>query len=193
MDSILLDMRDEPYLVPIFVVGSALAVVVFCVLRRRGKTPSVLTLLFMIAFIGFLAVTLTPSRSSNFSSTAHGYCAFDAKGLLPGRALLSHSGTRMLNVLIAVPMGFLAVLRRGRSRAYQVAAVVIAPLAVEGAQWILPQLGRSCSSMDAGDNLTGVVVGLLGGVVVAAVLRGITKGGRATNSDGVRDGAARVI
>lgn len=47
------------------------------------------------------------------------------------------------------------------------AAAVALPFVIEATQLLVPSLGRACESADVVDNLTGLVLGLAAGAVVA--------------------------
>jgi glycopeptide antibiotics resistance protein len=65
-----------------------------------------------------------------------------------------------------IPLGVtIALVPRSRRKVVVLIAAIALPFAIETAQLLLPVLDRACESADVVDNLTGLVVGLGGGVV----------------------------
>lgn len=98
---------------------------------------------------------------------------------------------RTLNLVLFVPLGFFAALfaaRSGRRSAVVAAALAVSPV-VELLQHLLPSLGRNCSSLDVADNVSGCVLGLAAGLVVAAVAR--RRDGDGTNATVIAPGPPR--
>ncbi|MGL5828768.1 MAG: VanZ family protein [Angustibacter sp.] len=157
-------LQAEPFLVPAYFL---VCVGIFLWHRRTGRQDfSWRTFFFVVAAAGFLVVTITPSRSRGTQS----YCAVQWADFVPGHAFLSASTPRLLNVLIAIPMAVFAVAgRRGSLRWARLVSVCGLPLTVEAIQWAWPWLGRSCSTMDLGDNLTGVLIGISIGALTSVM------------------------
>jgi glycopeptide antibiotics resistance protein len=115
-----------------------------------------------------LSATLTPSPAA-IDSGASGIrgCDLSRIGLAPIREFLQLGDTG-LNVLMFVPLGVAIVLLPGSGRkAAVVAAAIALPFAIEATQALIPWLDRACESADVVDNLTGLAIGLAGGVVAA--------------------------
>lgn len=171
MDIIRLGFRDEPNLAAVF---SALILVIttFICLRiyrdRIAWGTGLVQWIFLISCAGFISITVSPTESYG---TAR-YCSLEFP--IPGSAIFSSSTTRFLNVLIAIPMGVTATLLRRRNRA--TVATLGIPFIVEFIQWAIPQLGRTCSGMDASDNLFGVILGIATGVALRMIVKLATKG-----------------
>ena len=67
-----------------------------------------------------------------------------------------------------IPLGFaIAMVPRSRRKAAVLAAAVALPFVIEATQLVVTPLGRACQSADVVDNLTGLVLGLVAGAVVA--------------------------
>ncbi|WP_157851781.1 VanZ family protein [Streptomyces monomycini] len=139
-----------PGLVPAFVIiALLLAVPVGLIAKLRGRSV-VLPTLFTMALAGVLTVTLMPS---SLGSEAPGTCD---QGL-PGAAFLA-SESAQLNILLFVPLCFLAVLLFRRP-VLVLAGTVILTSAIELAQGHLT-LGRTCSYDDIKANALGGIIGL---------------------------------
>lgn len=72
-----------------------------------------------------------------------------------------------INIVMFLPLGCAIGIAplSGRKVLVLVAAIAL-PIAIEGAQLLVAQLGRACQSADVVDNLTGLVIGLVGGTVI---------------------------
>ncbi|MFF3275459.1 VanZ family protein [Streptomyces chrestomyceticus] len=139
-----------PGLVPAFVITTLLlAVPVGLITKSRGHSV-VLPMLFTTALAGVLTVTLMPGfRGAEASGTCD-------RGL-PGTAFLA-SESAQLNVLLFVPLCFLAVLLFRRP-VLVLAGTVLLTSGIELAQGHLP-LGRACSYDDVKANALGGIIGL---------------------------------
>jgi len=162
----------ESVAVPWFLPGAALFVAMAIAGgRRTGRALGVGPLVAqgLIVSIGIvLAVTLTPLRGVlELGAVGSGHCDLSRIGPAPLRELLTVNDTS-LNVLLFVPLGAtLAFLPRTRRTALVVAAAIALPFAIEATQLLVPWLDRACESADVVDNLTGLAIGLAGGVVAA--------------------------
>lgn len=168
MEQIRLGFQDEPYLLVTFTAG-VLAWTLLCLARWGAKNSPqqpydrLVEWLFWVTAIGFMAVTLSPSNS--IGSTR--YCSWTTA--IPGSALWSNSTVRLLNTVICVPTGFVAACSRRQRWSRSIVALSL-PFGVEAVQWVAPFIGRSCSAIDAVDNLTGSVLGLsIGAATMLAV------------------------
>ena len=78
-----------------------------------------------------------------------------------------------LNVLLFVPLGVsIALLPRSRLKAAIVVVAIALPFAIEAAQLVVLWLDRACESADVVDNLTGLAIGLGGGIVARRLAAG---------------------
>jgi hypothetical protein len=120
-----------------------------------------------------LTGTLTPLPEECRSGLeVVGSCDFSRIGLAPLEVLLQVNDTS-LNVLMFVPLGAaIGLLPGSRRKAAIVIGAIALPFAVEATQALVPWLDRACEGADVVDNLTGLAIGL-GGGVVAGRLAGV--------------------
>ncbi len=168
-----MNLPDYPGLLP----GVALAVILGFALRIRVARvlgTSRLVAWGLVAGIGLvIAATLTPGAEAIVDGTSgSGRCDLSRMTLAPLREILELDETGM-NVLLFAPLGLaLGLLPRSRGKALLILAAIALPFVVEGIQLVVTPLGRQCQSADVIDNLTGLVVGLLGGIVIGAIFPG---------------------
>ena len=127
---------------------------------RSGRGPAWL-LVFGLGII--VAATLTP--------LGHGFeepasilrtCDFGRIGIAPLREYL-RVGDISLNVALFIPFGVaLGLLPGSRRKWYVVGAAILLPVVIETLQLLAPILSRGCQSADVVDNLTGLVIGMVG-------------------------------
>lgn len=159
-----LGYRVEEAVLVVAAVGAVAAVAVFAVLVGRGvgalRSAAVASLAWSVAVVS--AVSLAPDVDR-----------FD-QGTCSLRLVLAPApwsdDQRLLNVLMYVPLGFLAVVvaKRWTSRLVAVGVLLAALIAVEWLQRT-SVIGRSCDLNDVIDNWLGVLVGAGVGAVVAAI------------------------
>lgn len=157
---------DLPWLLP----GAAIALIVS--VAMSGAVSRVLGARRPIAWVTvlslgmILAATLTPqSAALAFGAVGTASCDFSRIGLAPLHELLRFDETS-LNVLLFVPLGAsLAFIPRSRLKVVVLIAAIALPFTIETTQLLLPILDRACESADVIDNLTGLAIGLAGGVV----------------------------
>jgi VanZ like family len=162
-------LRNSPLLVP----GVAIALIVGVALgpgasRRTGLSPLQAGML-VFAFGAIAAITLTPGSGDGLFDGP--WCG----GLRPAPRLgelLSISSEHGLNIALFVPLGVLIGLIP-RVRPLTIAALVAGamPMLIEWIQYSVPQLDRICQTWDALENLMGLIIGLVAGVVVGYALR----------------------
>lgn len=113
-----------------------------------------------------LSATITPSRDALlFGAQGSGTCDLSRIVLAPLQDL-GHLNDTSLNILLFVPLGLaIAVCPRSRATFIVLAGAFVLPASIELIQLLVPPLGRECQSADVIDNLTGLVLGLAGGVV----------------------------
>ena len=136
--------------------------------------------LALIVSIGItLSATLTPSRwALDFMAVGTGSCDFSRIGLAPLGELLRFNDTS-LNVLLFVPLGVsIAFIPRSRLKVVVAVGAIALPFAIETTQLLALWLDRACQSADVVDNLTGLALGLAGGVVVKRFIAGVVRQGR---------------
>jgi hypothetical protein len=140
----------------------------------RGRAGIVSGLVFSLGLIA--AATLTPSRDALlFGIPGTGTCDLSHL-VLPGLGDLRALNETGLNVILFVPLGatvgFASVLRR---RPAVIAGSIALPFAIELVQLIVTPLGRACQGVDVVDNLTGLAIGLVLGVIAATIVRRVTR------------------
>ena len=159
--------------VPWFLPGVLVAALVGWLVRRRLAgwlgSSDVIAFLTVLAFGIIMAATLTPHRELSLGPEQSAGCDFSRMGLAPWRALRSLNDTS-LNIVLFLPLGImLALLPRSDRKAGLILAAVALPFTIELVQLVLVPLNRACQSADVFDNLTGLVVGLAIGAVLALV------------------------
>jgi glycopeptide antibiotics resistance protein len=163
---------ELPWLLP----GAAISVVVSIAASEAvGRALSVRRPVawVMVLSLGIImAATLTPQwEALAFGARGSSACDLSRLGFAPLRELLRFGDTS-LNVLMFIPLGAtIGLLPRSRRAAVIVIAAIALPFAIETAQLLLPVLDRACESADVVDNLTGLVIGLSGGVVAGRLAR----------------------
>lgn len=156
--------------VPWFWPGAALALVVALAsgprVARAFGTSRVLGAGLVVAIGIVLAATLTPGREAlEAGAVGRGSCDLSRIGPAPLSVLLALN-EQSLNVLLFVPLGLVvAWLPGSRWKAGLVLSVVAMPLAIELIQVAIPPFDRACESADVSDNLTGLLIGMIVGVV----------------------------
>lgn len=165
--------RSRPLALPGVVVACVLAVLVGPrVGRRLGATP--LAGIALVASVGaVLALTLTPGR---LEVPIDPGC--EALADVPRlRQLFSITNEHGLNVLMLVPLGItIAAGFRGTPRLALLAAGAALPFAIEAIQYALPELQRVCTRWDVIENVVGLTIGAILGLVGAAVLAARRRG-----------------
>jgi glycopeptide antibiotics resistance protein len=135
--------------------------------------------LLVLALGGVLTLTLLPDLRGAFWENrryAVQQCTLTGAGPHPLSELLTATQSS-LNVALFVPVGLAVTLARSRTRAGATALGATAlPFAVEYAQYLVPSLGRACDAQDIWDNLFGLAIGLLGGLLLGPPLRAAVRG-----------------
>ena len=148
--------------------------------RRLGwlSALSIAGFVWSLAVIG--SITLIPANGAPGVVYAEGRlttCSWDIGGPAPDGFWIFSGGQRLLNMVVFVPAGILLVLACARWRV----AWVLVPLGlvalagysigIEATQLALARIDRACDVTDVIDNVTGAVLGVAIGVVLALVLR----------------------
>jgi hypothetical protein len=167
--------------VPGFLPGVVVSVILGFVIRRRVAVrlglPSVLGWFAIVSVGIILAATLTPLAGSRPSVASS--CDFSRVGLASLEEFLKWDDAT-LNILLFIPLGFvLAFIRPWSLKAALVAGAAVLPVFIETAQMLVRPLDRACQAGDVFDNDSGLVIGLVLGLV-AAWLSGASR--RPTNS-----------
>ena len=170
--------------VEVMLLGSALSgavcLVLALVLRRRlGLTAWTLAALLW-SLVVIAMITLIPASGAPGIVPAEGRldtCSFDIGGPAPDGFWIFSGGQRLLNTVVFVPTGALLVLTAVRWRSgWMTVPIGLALLAaysagIEWTQLELARIDRACDVTDIIDNVTGAVVGVLIGLVLAVVVR----------------------
>ena len=156
--------------IPLFLPGVGVSIVAAFLLAgtvgRRLDAGLLLSWALIVGLGLILSATLTPtSEAMDLGTAGVASCDFSRVGFARIREILMFGDTG-LNVLLFVPLGAaIALLPRSRGKAAIVVGAIALPFAIETAQLLLPWLHRGCQSADVVDNLTGLAIGLAGGVV----------------------------
>lgn len=144
-------------------------------LRRRYGARVWPVAAFAWSVVVVVLVTLTPTTPDPGVVPADGrlpYCSWDLGGPAPEGFWIFDGGQRALNTALFVPAGFFWALVVSRWRPWLVGAVAgaaaLAALSavIERVQLELSRLDRACDVTDVVDNVTGVGLGVLVGLVV---------------------------
>jgi hypothetical protein len=165
----------------------------FCLLlalllrRRLGPVSAFAAtgLLWSVAVITL--VTLLPAQGAPGVVPAEGRlttCSWDIGGPAPDGFWIFESGQRLLNTVLFVPSGALLVVAAARWRAgwwlvpVGVAGLAAYSAAIETIQLVLARIDRACDVTDVIDNVTGALLGVGLGLVLALVFRPWRERGR---------------
>ncbi len=158
--------RATPWAVTGLAVALVLALVAARPLGRRLGAASAGAGLWVLLLGVVLALTATPGLSR---FTVH-TCALERPRPVPLGDLFT-LGERALNVWMFAPLALLSVLPRRPATVRLALGVTLAlPFLVEGLQWAVPAMGRTCLSQDVVSNVTGVVLGAGAGGPIRLVL-----------------------
>jgi glycopeptide antibiotics resistance protein len=166
-------VENVPLFLPAFLVAVVAAVVltptVAPMLASRRRTTFLLIL--SIGLIG--TATLTPLQSALEGLVTYpGTCDLRRFGLSD----LIFGGQRLndarLNVLLFIPLGVaIGLLHPLRRKLVLFAIAALSPIVIELMQLLAVKLGRGCQLADVVDNLIGLAIGFLLGVVGSRMLR----------------------
>jgi hypothetical protein len=126
-----------------------------------------------------LAGTLTPKRSAlDHGTVGPTMCDLTRMGLASSADVLKFYDAG-LNILLFIPLGFaIGLAPRSRRKVALVVGAVALPFAIETVQLVVPRLDRACESADVFDNLTGLAIGLAGGVVAGQLAGAVDRRSR---------------
>lgn len=173
----------------VILAGLLPALLVFLAARRRwGAVTALAAASLLWSLVVIAAVTLVPMTEQTGwipAETRSSTCSWDIGGPAPDGFWIFGGGQRLLNTLIFVPSGALAVIALARARWW---ALVTVPVAVAGlaaysflievTQLQLARLDRACDVTDIIDNASGAAFGALLGLALVPLLRP-WRGGRA--------------
>ncbi|MGW6915731.1 VanZ family protein [Kitasatospora sp. NPDC054939] len=128
----------------------------------------------LLALGGVVTLSLLPDTRGpvwELSRTAAQQCTLTGAGPRPLAGLLALSRVG-LNAALFVPVGVAAALAGTRSRAVVVLlGAATLPFAVEYVQYAVPALGHGCHAQDVWDNLFGLALGAVGGLLLGPLTR----------------------
>ena len=165
---------------PWFLPGIAIALVVSLAVSgavgRSLRVARPVAWLMVLSLGVILAATMTPQwEALAYGARGSSSCDFSRVGLTPLRELLRLDDTSG-NVFMFIPLGvMIGLVPSSRRKALVVVAAIALPFAIETTQLLLPVLDRACESADVVDNLTGLVIGLSGGVAAGWLVRSLAR------------------
>ena len=166
-------MRSAIGMLPLFLPGLLIVVAVSAVLSpwvaRRTGTRTSIAFLLAVSYGMILAATIPPDGAP--ANVEHLGCDLARIGpASPGTYLRLNETS--LNVLLFVPLGImLTLLPPSRARVMAVGAAIALPFVIETVQLTVPMLDRGCQMADLFDNLAGLTVGAVIGIVGHGVAR----------------------
>lgn len=158
-------------LVAVALIATVVAVIVLGprLARRLGTAESVARLL-VFGFGFALSWTLLPDADGLRGLGSDGTCNTDRVGLIPWRELTTLN-EHSLNVALFVPLGIaVGLLPMTRAAMLVAVAAVSLTFVIETVQMLVRALGRGCETADLFDNLLGLAIGVLIGLLLRVVL-----------------------
>jgi hypothetical protein len=165
----------------ILVAGVGCALLAAALKQRLGWLTAVSIAGFVWSLAVIASITLIPANGAPGIVPAEGRlttCSWDIGGPAPEGFWIVGGGQRTLNAVVFVPAGALLVLALARwpRFAWVGVPVGLALLAaysagIEATQLALARIDRACDVTDVIDNVTGAVVGVGIGIVLALALR----------------------
>jgi hypothetical protein len=175
-------LDSSPWLWPALAFATSVSLVAFRPVARLLRAPRPVVFLLLLSLGGIVALTLSP-RDDAFSPYLFAECFVRIVRPIGFERVLN-LGERGLNVVLFIPFGAcLAALPGSRTKLGLIAAALALPFVIEGIQYVVPALDRSCSSVDVIDNLTGLALGLVAGSAIGAGIR-LASSGRTGPDDG---------
>ena len=167
-------MRTFIGVVPLSALALAVSFVVAIVLSGPAAswlhTRRYIAGLVLLGFALVFSATLVPTGAALDGVPSDGVCDTSRIGLAPIHELTSVN-TSSLNVLLFMPLGFaVGLLPWSRPTAIVALAAASLTFVVEAIQLLLPLLGRSCQTADMVDNLMGLAIGLVIGLLARPLL-----------------------
>jgi VanZ family protein len=152
-----------PWFLPGVAVSLVVATLAAPALARGLGSGRVPAWLLVVGLGIIVAATLTPlGVVVDDSAAIVRRCDFSRIGIAPWQDLVRLSDSS-LNVALFIPLGVAVGLLPGSRRKWiLVAAALLLPIAIEMLQLLAPILSRGCQSADVVDNLTGLVLGMVG-------------------------------
>lgn len=160
------DILAIPWLLPGLAASLVMAYLLSGPVRRTFRSGRFLSWTLIVSLGMILSATLTPSREAIDSGAAGArICDFSRIGLAQVQEYFQFGDTS-LNVLLFFPFGAaIGLLPRSRRKTAIVVGAIALPFAIEATQLLVARLDRACESADVVDNLSGLMIGLAGGVM----------------------------
>lgn len=169
--------KNIPWALP----GFPLVVLVILIsngwIAARLRVSRLFVVVVMLALGAVLLITLTPSTDSTLFTglPVRRFCYFGVPHF-PRVIDLTHIDERSLNVLLFAPLGLLVLLapRWRVAVALSMLFVLLSPF-VESVQYLLPAMGRTCTTSDVLGNLLGLFAGGVVGLILRLIALGISR------------------
>jgi hypothetical protein len=162
-------MRNLPWLLPGLAVSLLVGLALSGPIGRRLGIARAHAVALVASFGLIVSATLTPNAREPAEDVVLGACDLSRVGLIPLADLMRVSDPS-LNVLLFVPLGVaIGLLPRRSMRLTFLAGAIALPFLIEAIQYAVPAIGRGCQSADVVDNLAGLAVGFVVGVVGLAL------------------------
>jgi glycopeptide antibiotics resistance protein len=160
--------------VPLSALALAVSIVLAVALSSRAaawlETRRSVAALVVLGFGLVISATLVPTGAALEGVPSDGVCDTSRVGFASIEQLTSVN-TSSLNVLLFMPLGFaVGLLPWSRPAAIVALAAASLTFVVEAIQLLLPLLGRGCQTADMVDNLMGLAIGLVMGLLARPLL-----------------------
>jgi hypothetical protein len=163
-------LRVMPFYGAALVLTMLAAVVLGPAVGRRLGTRGSVGGLLIFGFGVVLGATLLPDAQGLAGQATDGICDTSHVGLLSLRELITVN-QRSLNVLLFVPLGLaVGMLPVSRPAVAITIAAISLTFVVEGIQLFVTVLGRGCQTADLFDNMLGLMIGIVVGVMARPLL-----------------------
>jgi glycopeptide antibiotics resistance protein len=165
-----------PWFLPGVVISVVVSIAASGILGRALGVRRALAWAIVISLGIIAAATLTPRwEAMAFGARGSSSCDLSRLGLAPLQEVLRLGDTGG-NILMFVPLGAaIGLVPRSRRKAAVVIAAIALPFGIETIQLLVPALDRACESADVVDNLTGLAIGLGGGVVAGRLVAAVDR------------------
>jgi hypothetical protein len=165
-------LGDVAWFWPGVTISIVVAILLGSRVARALDTRRVVGTGLLFSFGLIVSATLTPSREAlRFGAVAGGTCDLSRVGIAPISDLFGF-GDPTFNVLLYVPLGFaLGMVPSSVRRTVLIGSAIALPFVVETIQLVAVRLDRACQSSDVSDNLTGLFIGLVIGLLAGRLIR----------------------
>lgn len=168
--------------------GVLIALGAALVARWSGRAWALVAGLLVWSLVVIAVITLIPANGAPGVVSAEGRltgCSWDIGGPAPDGFWILPGGQRLLNAVVFVPSGALAVLVTARwRRGWLAAPLALAGLAaysalIELTQLVAARIDRACDVTDVIDNVSGAAVGVVLGLLLWPAARRLLREGQA--------------